>query len=347
MILLGLFFIMPGVTSFICYGFFMSISRDPVFDHRFQWAFLHPKHGLTWLSLGLLALLSWLPVRWRDAMAGSFAPLVIRFSKKQCYIARTNFELCFPELDEVGREALLLDSIKVGLKTFFAFAEATFLPRALFLRRFKLQGWEHVAPVLAQGKPVIFMIPHSWAIDMAGLYLTAQGLTMCTMMHSAKNPVYDWFINRQRACFGGKVYERSSGIKPVIKSMRDGFHFFYLPDQDHGPEASLFVPFFGQPKATLPALPKLVKLTGATVFPLFCSYDQQSRRYELIFRPALQPYPTDDLVADTRKMNEEIEILLEPRREQYMWFLKYFQTRPEGGSEGFYEAGIRKIRQRQ
>lgn len=314
----------------------MSTPRDPVFDTRFCASFLHPRHWLTWLSLALLLVLAWFPVRMRDALARSFAPVLIRFSKRQCNVARTNFQLCFPELDAAAQEALLKHSIEIGLQTFFAFAEATSLPKSWFMRRFKLQGWEHVEQALTTGKPIIFMIPHSWAIDLAGLYMTALGLPMCTMMHSAKNPVYDWFINRQRARFGGKVYERSVGIKPAIKSMRDGFHFFYLPDQDHGAELSLFVPFFGQPKATLPALPKLVKLADAIVIPMFSAYDPTSARYELIYRPALAPYPTNDLLADTRQMNAEIEQLLDPRREQYMWFLKYFRTRPDGETTDIY-----------
>ena len=86
------------------------------------------------------------------------------------------------------------------------------------------------------------------------------------MMKSPKDQVFDWYINRERAK-GGKVYERSAGIKPAIKSIRAGASFFYLPDQDHGREVSVFVPFFGRPKATLPALPKLVKLTGAGRYP--------------------------------------------------------------------------------
>lgn len=101
-------------------------------------------------------------------------------------MARTNFRLCFPEQTEAEREALLKSSIEIGLQTFLAFAEATSLPKSMFLRRFTIEGWEHVTRELATGKPIIFMIPHSWAIDLAGLYMTALGLPMCTMMHSAK-----------------------------------------------------------------------------------------------------------------------------------------------------------------
>lgn len=116
--------------------------------------------------------------------------------------------------------------------------------------------------------------------------------------------------------------------------MRDGFHFFYLPDQDHGADLSLFVSFFGQMKVTLPhKLPKLVKLAGASVIPMFSAYNPQSGCYELIFRPAMEPlsncgsggrYP--------RRLNEEIEIMLDPQtRAVYV----VPQILPDSSSRGF------------
>jgi len=311
------------------------MTKDPALDHKFTSSLLHPRYWPTWLSIALLALLAWCPVRLRDAIAASFAGLVIKISGKQCYAARLNLQLCFPERSHEEREALLYRSICVGLKGFFALGEPTFLPSSWFLRRIKPNGWEHVEAAKASGKPIIFMIPHTWTIDACGLYFSGMGLQMCTMMHSARNPVYDWFLNRQRVRFGGKVYERSAGLKPIIKDMRNGYHFFYLPDQDHGHDASIFVPLFGVPKATLPALPKLTKLAGAVVLPVLATYNETTYQYELQIRPAMTPYPTTDLMADVSYMNSEIEMLLKKHPEQYMWFLKYFRSMPDGTNRNY------------
>jgi hypothetical protein len=89
--------------------------------------------------------------------------------------------------------------------------------------------------------------------------------------------------------------------------MRSGASFFYLPDQDHGREASIFVPFFGHPKATLPALPKLVKLTGARAVPILACYDEEEGCYRLEIEPPFDPYPGADLVADVNQMNGMVE----------------------------------------
>ncbi|GAA3530436.1 lauroyl-Kdo(2)-lipid IV(A) myristoyltransferase [Zobellella aerophila] len=318
-------------------------GHDPVFDLRFKPVLLHPKYWGTWLALGLLWLLAWAPVRARDAVAGSLAPLLVRLAKKQCYIARTNIGLCFPQLSPAEVEAMLLKSVRTGLMGFIGYGAWTARSKAYLQGRFKIQGQEHLDACLAQDEKIIFLMPHTWTIDAGGVYLSSLGLPMCTMMHSAKNELFDWFINRQRARFNGIIYERDAGIKAVIKSIREGKHFGYLPDQDHGREASLFVPFFAEMKATLPALPKLVRLTGAKVLPVLCIYNTEAHRYELLIHPPMAPYPSGDITKDTRAMNAEIEALLQDWPEQYMWFLKYFQTQVDS-DEGRYEAGIRAIR---
>ena len=226
---------------------------DPVFDTSFHLRLLHPKWWGSWCALGLLSLLAFVPARARDRFADRVSPTLLRVSKKQAYIADTNLKICFPELDEARRLALLLKSIRVGLKTFMGFGELTWRSKARLTRRIEVTGWEHVQAGQAAGRPLILVVPHTWAVDMIGRYFSMMGIEMCTMMKSPKDAVFDWYINRERAR-AGKVYERSVGIKPAIKSIRAGASFFYLPDQDHGREASVFIPFFGHAKATLPAL---------------------------------------------------------------------------------------------
>ncbi|BDO08816.1 lipid A biosynthesis myristoyltransferase [Aeromonas caviae] len=320
-------------------------AQDPVFDTSFHPRLLHPRLWGSWLAVALLSLLAWVPARARDKLADYLAPLLLRVSTKQAYIADTNLKICFPHLDEAGRQALLLKSIRVGLKTFLGFGELTWRSPDFLKGRVKVSGWEHVEAERAAGRPMIFVVPHTWAVDMIGRYFPLQGIKMCTMMKSPKDAVFDWYINRERSK-GGRIYERSVGIKPAIKALRSGDSFFYLPDQDHGREASLFVPFFNHPKATLPALPKLVKLTGARAVPILACYDEDQGGYRLEIEAPFDPYPTADLVADVNQMNRMVEQQLGRFPEQYMWFLKIFETQEhDQGEDGLYEAGIRRIRQ--
>ena len=53
-------------------------------------------------------------------------------------------------------------------------------------------------------------------------------------------------------------------------------------------------------------------------------------RYELEFYPAWENFPTDDVVADTRRMNAFIEERVREDPSQYYWLHKRFKTRPPG-----------------
>ena len=46
--------------------------------------------------------------------------------------------------------------------------------------------------------------------------------------------------------------------------------------------------------------------------------------------PAWDHYPTDDVEADTARMNRELESYINTMPGQYYWVHKRFKTRPEG-----------------
>jgi KDO2-lipid IV(A) lauroyltransferase len=56
----------------------------------------------------------------------------------------------------------------------------------------------------------------------------------------------------------------------------------------------------------------------------------RGRGYEIEFRPPLKDFPSGDAVADTTRMNREIEAAVREMPEQYFWLHKRFKTRPPG-----------------
>ncbi len=71
-------------------------ALNPVFDTSFHSRLLHPKWWGSWCALGLLSLLAFTPARLRERFADLVSPTLLRFSKKQAYIADTNLKICFP-----------------------------------------------------------------------------------------------------------------------------------------------------------------------------------------------------------------------------------------------------------
>jgi KDO2-lipid IV(A) lauroyltransferase len=119
-------------------------------------------------------------------------------------------------------------------------------------------------------------------------------------------------------------------MRPVVKAVREGLPFYYLPDMDFGERDSLFVPFFGVPAATITGLTRLTRLARAVVVPAVTQQLPGAQGYVLRFYPAWENYPTDDPAADTRRMNAFIEDRVREMPEQYYWVHKRFKTRPPG-----------------
>jgi len=121
------------------------------------------------------------------------------------------------------------------------------------------------------------------------------------------------------------------GVRAAIQAMRrDKRPFYYLPDLDHGPRDAVFVPFFGVPAATVPGLSRIARLAGAKVLPCVTRMLPGGGGYVVRIEPPWADFPTDDVEADTRRMNAYIEKVALEMPEQYLWMHKRFKTRPPG-----------------
>ncbi len=127
---------------------------------------------------------------------------------------------------------------------FFRFGLLSLRSPKWLQNRCQIRGLDILRQHIDNNENVILMVPHSWAIDVPAILLASMGMPVSAMAKKQKNDVADWLMHKQRVQYGGRVYERSGGIKPFLKSIRDGYVGYYLPDQDHGPEHSVFVDFF-------------------------------------------------------------------------------------------------------
>lgn len=130
------------------------------------------------------------------------------------------------------------------------------------------------------------------------------------------------------------LLSRQDGMRKIVKALKDGYPFYYLPDMDFGPKESIFVPFFGVQTATIPALSRLVRLTGARVVPVITR--QVPDGYEVELMAPWADFPGESVEADTAFMNRFIESQVLQMPEQYFWLHKRFKTRPPG-EQRFYK----------
>lgn len=302
---------------------------DYAYNPQFSMNFLHPRYWGTWLAVIVACVLSFLPVAIKRLIAKSLAKLAVNIKSKANTRARVNLRMCFPEQSDSDREKILVEMYITSVMFLMGFASTSLRSKAWLEANTTLRGFEHVEQVLDRGENVILLVPHTWAIDIPAILLASRGHPVSAMAKSQKNKVSDWLMHKQRVQYGGRVYDRSVGIKPFIKSVRkDGYLGYYLPDEDLGREHSVFVDFFATQKATIAGLGRLSTLSKSKIVPLFAMFNSQTGQYELDFYPEL-PFPTGDEHQDARMMNECIENYVSQRPEQYMWILRLLKTRPD------------------
>jgi KDO2-lipid IV(A) lauroyltransferase len=274
----------------------------------------------------VIALLP-LPLIW--LLGAIFGELLYFVMARRRHIARTNIRACFPELSPAAQRRLVRAHFRAFTQAALATPIAWWGTKQRLQRLVRMPGREHLDRALAARRPVILLVAHFVAIEVCGVALAADCFVI-DMYKRPRNRFLDYLIRARRRRFGGLLVERREGIKPVVRALKKGGTFFYLSDQDQGRDGAVFAPFFGIPAATLTALSRLAQLTGALVIPTHSQQLPWGKGYELVFQPPLENFPTDDVLADTARMNKIIEAAAREMPEQYFWSHRRFKTRPEG-----------------
>ena len=306
------------------------------FDTSLKASHFLPKYWLTWLILFVLFLFTYCPVKIRDRFAAFIANFIYnkKFLDKRKKIAFINLSLCFPEYTEEQKDKLMRKNIKAVAQISLSLGELFFRSQKHVVNRCNIIGNEHIKEAEGSGKSIIFLGPHCYGLDFGGVAgINAHGYPLSSMFNDYNNPIFDWFVTRYRTRFThsfgkGTLYHRDEGLKPVIKSLRDKTHFYYLPDEDHGRKKSIFADFYATQKATLPIVGRLAKLGRAVVVPFYTSYNEKTAKYDIFFHAPLTDIPTGDDIQDTQIMNRAIEKLIDEDPSQYMWTLRLLRTRP-------------------
>lgn len=305
-------------------------SSTNLYLPKFEWAFLHPRFWGTWLGIFAAMILAFMPFRLRDNLAEFIAKRAVRLNNRAKKRAMTNLVECFPEKTHEERFAILEQSYINAGCVLFGFGTIMMRSKKYLEKRTLFRNEEILTQLVEQGENIILLVPHTWAIDYPAVQLASRGLPVAAMIKKQSNPVSNWLMNVQRLKYGGRIHERSGGVKPFIKSVREGFLGYYLPDEDHGPDHSVFVPFFGAQKATLAGLGKLAKISRAKVVPLMPLYNRKTGNFEVIIHPPLDPFPSGSEEIDARRMNAGIEEFLAQDPTQYMWIMNLLRSRPDG-----------------
>lgn len=295
----------------------------------FSWSFLAPRYWPLWLGLGLMKIMAALPFRWQLTMGRAGGRWLGRIARRRRRIAATNLELCFPELTAARRAELLEAHFAALGMALFETAMAWWAPDEQLRELARVEGVEHLERAMARGKGVILLTGHFTTLELGARFITWHQ-AFHALYRPHKNPLYETVMQREREHRSRLPPLSREDLRGVLRAFKRGHAVWYAPDQNHGPRNSVFVPFFGVPTCTITATARLATLSGAAVVPYFPRRLPGTEGYEVVVLPALEHFPSDDVTADTRRINELLEHFIRRAPEQYLWVHRRFKTRPPG-----------------
>jgi Kdo2-lipid IVA lauroyltransferase/acyltransferase len=289
----------------------------------------HPRHWPSWLAVGLVYALGRLPFPLIWAMGQALGRFGYLLAADRRAVGRKNLAICLADRSDAERERILRDHFGwLGVAS-LSQGVGWGISRRRLERLVRIENRGLIDDRIRDGLPTIVLVPHFVGLELGGAAFTGLVHSGVYMYQRIRDPVVDRQVRQARRQYGGISIERNDGLRGLIRTIRAGTPFFYLPDQDGG-RRGIFVPFCGIPASTVPMLGRFAASTGALVIPTFARFLPWGRGLALTFDPPLAPFPTGDQASDATLMNRIIEARIHTMPEQYFWVHRRFKTRPPG-----------------
>ena len=280
--------------------------------------------------LALVWLLHLLPLSLQAAMGRGLGRVMHALAHGRRRVALRNVELCLPELGTAERQALVREHFQWLARSLLERAVLWYASPERLKRLIQVEGDVHLAET--SELPVMWLVPHFLAVDVAGAATQLfQTRMVCNVYTAQSNPVLDRALKQGRGRFGrAEMFTRQQSALPLVRAIKRGSAFFNPSDMDFGLRDAAFVPFFGQQAATLLAPSRLARSLGMRVQPVVAETLPGGQGWRVRFLPPWDHWPTDDAEADAAAMNRWIESEIRRCPAQYLWVHKRFKTRPPG-----------------
>ncbi|QSX40133.1 LpxL/LpxP family Kdo(2)-lipid IV(A) lauroyl/palmitoleoyl acyltransferase [Shewanella cyperi] len=303
---------------------------------QFSRQLLHPKHWPLWLGVGLMRLLSALPLRWQMAMGAALGRTAMKLLGSRAHTARRNLELCFPDMPAPERDALLKRNFEETGKAIFDTVNAWWWSDARIQRHMQLVGREHVQQTIDAGQGVILFAVHCLPLEM-GARVFGQFKAGIGVYRPHNNAVMEYLqVKGRMRSAKGLVPKRD--LRQMVRCLRSAEVIWYTADQDFGRSSAVFIPFFAVPDAaTITGATTLAKLGKAKVLPFFVERCEDDNGYRIEIMPPLEDFPGEDELSDALRGNAIVESLIGRNLSQYMWLHRRFKTRPDPKDPSLYK----------
>ena len=303
-------------------------------------AFERPRWMLEYAAVRTLAvLLACLPLRTRIGLGRALGRTVHALDGRHRGVALANLEAAYPEADSRWRAGVAKGAFEhLGRLLVEILGQGPDVSKTLSLCT--IEGWDWLKKIESQGRGYFLLSGHFGNWERIAHLQGALSSPLWMVARPLDNPYLEDFFARRRGSTGNRVVHKRNAIREVAKGLKAGKGIAFVIDQNFGEAGRVFVPFFGRPAATTPALGRLAVRFKAPVLPVF-SFPEPGGRYRIVYGPPLEVPDTGDAEADaldvTARATIRIEEAIRACPAAWFWMHRRWRTRPDGERDGGVE----------
>jgi len=291
---------------------------------------------LFWTMVAAMHAVSLLPdfILYRlGVLAGD---LVYRYDHRHVRIGMKNLSLAFPEKSEAERARILRESYRNLGRTG---AEYTRLG-GFFWRRLNqrvsysnFEGWLRLQRKY-RGKGILVLTAHFGNFELLPSAHAMHGYQIALVHHTQRFLAGDALMTFIRERAGVEIIRKHSAARAVLRGLRHGELIGIPFDQNAKRSEATWVPFFGEPAATITGLARVARIAAAPVMPVFIVRQANMRSHKIEIFDEVPQQRTADADADwhenTARFVRAVEEIVRKYPEQFLWIHRRYRTRPRG-----------------
>lgn len=281
-----------------------------------------------WFGIGLLRVLTLLPAPVINLLGNGLGKLIYRLMPSRRRVGRINLRQAYPGYTEEQINRLNKASFaSLGISV-FEMGMSWFGNTDSLKCMCTIEGKEHLDKAMATDKGVILLTGHFTTLELGARLIGTYTDKYNGVYKRAHNDLFNALLVHYRSKMGDELIE-TRDVRAMIRGLKKGHATWFGPDQDFANQDIVFTPFLGGTASTLTATAKLARMTGAAVVPFYPVRLKTAKQYKLVVLPALENFPSDDIEADSARVNKVIEEMVFAQPEQYLWSHKRFKTQPD------------------
>jgi len=229
--------------------------------------------------------------------------MVLKLSNKRKKVMLNNLQYAFPENTKEENHKIAIASLNnLGINIIQCLNN--YNNQTVKDLNISVKQEDIILNAMKNNKKIIFVTAHFGNWELLTSLIALKYTKILAIYKSLKHKLFDEYLLTSRENSGLLMKEKHGGIKPLIKSLKQGNAIGLLIDQGTTLEGGVEVSFFNKSTYFISSASQLSRMTGAVIIPIFI-YTENYIDYTLKVYPEIECKKTEDKIKDIQECTQK------------------------------------------